>query len=113
MALEEVDAKLVTKLLNKLLVLYRERDKLAEKHRWRLQLALGIPTLQMYKDALVASIVDAWLERRADIDANVAYHAKTSLHNITCLHEDHPLRKELNSRSSQMQFSIESRRRRG
>lgn len=104
--LEELDRKLVTKLLTKLLDLVRERGKLAEKHRWRLQLALGIPTLQMDLDALLANRVDTWLERRTSDDAKVAFHANESLQNITCLHDDHPLRKELNKRTPAIHESL-------
>lgn len=111
--LEKLDGKLVTKLLNKLLDIGRERGNLAEKHRWRLQLALGIPTLQMDLDSLLAGRVDARLERRNRKDSKVSYHANESLQNITFLQEDHPLRLELNSRSPSLQASRETRKAKG
>lgn len=112
-ALEVLDGKLVTKLFNKLLDLGRERGKLAEKHQWRLQLALGIPTLQMDLDSLLASRVDAWVERRSSDDPKVSYHANESLQNITCLQEDHPLRRELNSRTPALHVAREARKAKG
>lgn len=97
-------------MLTRLLDLGRERGKLAEKHRRRLQLALVLPTIQMDLDTLMANRVDSWLERRTSTNEKVSYHANKSLHNITCLHEDHPLRKELNSRTPSLRESLEARK---
>lgn len=97
-------------MLNKLLDLGRDRGKLAEKHHWRLKLALGVPTLQMDIDSLLANRVDTWMERRASANAKISYHANESLQNITSLHDDHPLRKELNNRTLRMKMDRESRK---
>lgn len=95
--LEKLDNKLIGMMLGRILALGRGR--LADKHRWRLQLALGLPTLQMELRTLVQGRIDAWLERRTSANSKVAYHANESLTNVNSLEDSHPPKEELHRRA--------------
>lgn len=81
--LVEVDDKMLGIFFNRLLKM--GRGKLASRHVWRVQLTLGLSSLEMELDALVEGIIDAWLERRTSCNEKVANHPNESLDNVTSL----------------------------
>lgn len=109
--LYELDNKLINILVGKLLKLGRGR--LGEKHRLRIQLALGIPTLKMELDSLIAGRMDTWLEIRASTHAKIRNQACESRRNVESLPEHHLLKQELNKRAMETVGAWSARKKKG
>lgn len=88
-----IDEKMVNLFIVKLLKL--GRNKLAVKHQYRIQLALGIPTLAMDIEKLIHGRIRAWIERRTSTNQQIADRANESLQDVTKLEAAHPLRMAL------------------
>lgn len=89
----EIDEKLTHLFLLKLLKL--GRNKLARKHQWRLQMALGIPPLARDIDKNIHNCIHTWVEKRRSGNRQFADRAKNSVQDILNLESTHPLRTSL------------------
>lgn len=68
---------------------------LCNKHRLRLQIAMGLPNFDMEEDTLVKNRVATWIAKRTSTVAQISGRVNDSLKDIRQLDADHPLREAL------------------
>lgn len=89
----EVDDELIRRLMKWLLNL--KSIAIAEKQKRRIQLLLGIPTINMELDKPCFSRVNTWSKRAVDERRKVSFYATQSIEDVQTLAAKHPLREAL------------------
>lgn len=89
----EIDEKLINLFLTKLLKLGSR--KLVRRHQLRIQIALGITTLDMDIDRLIDSRIKVWIQKRTSRNQQIADRECDSSRDVTKLDTHHPLRQAL------------------
>lgn len=62
-----------------------------------MQLALGLPTLEMDINRMIRNRINTWIDQRTSSEKQIADRANDSLRDVLKLDFDHPLRTALNA----------------